>query len=82
MTHNLKTLPQYFQSAWTGRKTFEIRNNDRNFQMDDEIVLEEFNRNEDDYTGRSIEGFITYITSFEQKDGYVIFSYQETGRTE
>lgn len=41
-THNLKTLPIYFDAVARGDKTFEIRNNDRDFQTGDTLVLKEF----------------------------------------
>jgi len=79
VTHILKTLPCYFQSSWVGRKTFEIRNNDRHFKIDDEVELWEFDTEE---TGRCIRGVIDYITDFEQKKGFVVFSLHVTGRSE
>lgn len=82
MKHTLKTRPEYFQPAWVGSKTFEIRNNDRKFAVHDEIVLEEIEGADHEYTGRTIEGVIEYITDFEQKPGYVVFSYRVTFQTE
>lgn len=85
MKHELKVWPQYFKAIWCGDKTFEIRKNDRNFEERDEVVLKEFGPGEwggDDYTGREVEGFITYITDFEQKSGYVVFSFRESRRSE
>lgn len=79
--HELKTATQYFQALWIGDKTFEIRNNDRNFKERDEIVLQEIDADAD-YTGREIHGFIRYLTYFKQRPGYVVFSYQETSRIE
>lgn len=81
MKHELKVLPQYFKALWCGDKTFEIRLNDRNFQERDEVVLLEWN-DEEAFTGREINGFITYLTNFEQKEGYVVFSFRENGRME
>lgn len=72
-----------FKAIWCGDKTFEIRKNDRNFQERDEIVLQENeNGSHDGYTGREVSGFITYLTTYEQKKGYVVFSFFESGRTE
>lgn len=82
MKHELKVKPQYFKALWCGDKTFEIRKNDRNFEERDEVVLQEIEGADHDYTGREIEGFITYLTDFEQKPGYVVFSFKETRRTE
>ena len=50
MMHRLKTLPQYYQPIIEGRKPFEIRKNDRNFQIGDEVILNEWDG--ENYTGR------------------------------
>ena len=78
MSHQLKLWPQYFKAAWVGDKTFEIRLNDRGFEERDEITLLEYDPKDDAYTGRTIDGVITYMTDYEQKDGYVVFSYRVT----
>lgn len=57
-------------------KTFEIRNNDRNFQVGDRIDLLEWNPDTKEYTGREVEGRITYITNFAQKEGFVVFQFE------
>lgn len=84
MIHKLKCRLPYFKAAWAGVKSFEIRKNDRNFELNDEIVLQEYNHYLTEgmgaYTGREIHGFITYITDFEQVEGYVVFSYSESYR--
>lgn len=83
MTHSLKVYPKYFKALWRGDKTFEIRLNDRNFEERDEILLQEnTDGSHEGYTGREIGGFITYLTDYEQKKGYVVFSFQESFRTE
>lgn len=40
-THELKTDPKVFQQTWEGRKTFEIRKDDRDYQSGDVLVLRE-----------------------------------------
>lgn len=40
--HNLKCTNPYFQDVWDGKKTFEVRNNDRNFAVNDIICLKEY----------------------------------------
>lgn len=85
MRHALKVYPDYFKALWCGDKTFEIRKNDRSpgYEERDEIVLQENEDGGDDgYTGREIEGLITYLTTYEQKPGYVVFSFRETHRSE
>ena len=78
MLHDLKIKPEYFNAVLEGKKTFEIRNNDRNFQVDDSITLKEFD--EGQYTGRSIGTFeITYVLKgpcYGLQEGYCIFSFK------
>lgn len=73
--HQLKILPQYFQAVTVGDKSFEIRKNDRNYKVGDNIVLSEYE--EGQYTGRNILAKITYITDYEQKDDYVVFGIEK-----
>lgn len=48
--HNLKIRPNYFKDVIAEIKKFEIRFNDRGFEVGDLIVLEEFDNK--GYTGR------------------------------
>lgn len=52
MTHELKTYPKYFQETIEGNKPFEIRKNDRNFQVGDVLILKEWDNIK--YSGREI----------------------------
>jgi Domain of unknown function (DUF3850) len=72
--HELKTLKPYFQDVYSGVKKFEVRFNDRNFQVNDLLGLEEFDDATQTYTGRYIIRRITYILSDPMfvKDGFVI----------
>ena len=58
MKHELKIWPQYFARVSDGSKTFEVRENDRGFQQGDEVVLREWDPEEDphdtDPMGRSM----------------------------
>jgi len=84
MKHELKCWPEFFQAAWCGDKTFEVRKNDRNFKERDEIVLQEWDNVTGEYTEREIEGFITYLYTLSEpvSPGYVVFSFRESHRRE
>ena len=41
MIHELKTLPEYFEAVRKGDKTFELREDDRNFKVGDYLALNE-----------------------------------------
>lgn len=71
-THELKTFPQYFYAVQQGLKPFEIRRNDRKFLVGDRLLLKEWNPLSQRYTGEELLVEVTYITDFEQKDGYVV----------
>ena len=57
--HNLKILPEYYNAIDSGRKTFEVRFNDRNYQVDDILHLQEWVDGQ--YTGRKLEAEVTYL---------------------
>lgn len=79
MHHELKTLTQYYQAIKEGRKTFEIRYNDRGFQFGDTVTLVEIDE-QGTPTGNRKNIFITYVTNFEQKDDYVVFGFKNLAR--
>ena len=76
MIHELKTAPEYFEAVISGEKTFEVRKNDRPFQKGDLLALNEYDRTEETYSGRSCLVYIDYILKDPVycKDGYVIMS--------
>ncbi|GEO70520.1 DUF3850 domain-containing protein [Levilactobacillus acidifarinae] len=68
--HNLKVLPEYFEEQMAGRKRFEIRKNDRDYQVGDQLNLREWDGKK--YTGFCWIVWITYMTDYQQKPGYVV----------
>lgn len=74
MIHNLKILPTYFTDVAAGKKTFEIRKNDRNFQIGDSLVLHEWKGNH--YTGRKLTRTVCYVTDFKQRSKYVVLGIE------
>jgi hypothetical protein len=73
---HLKTWPKYFDAVKRGSKTFEIRKNDRPFLIGQKLVLQEYDPDDEKYTGREIERRISYMTDFEQKPGFVVLGLE------
>lgn len=75
--HELKILPQYYDEVKSQRKTFEIRKDDRDYQVGDTIILKEYNG---DYTGNKCKRKITYIMrdakEYGLNDDYCIIGMQ------
>lgn len=57
---NLKVLQPYFNDVKSGRKTFELRYNDRDYQTGDVLNLCEWSL-ETGYTGEEINKTISYV---------------------
>lgn len=63
-THTLKTLPSFYASIADGSKTFEVRDNDRDFAVGDRLVLRETEPSEHGggtLTGRETTCLVTYV---------------------
>lgn len=58
--HILKTLSHYFQKVETKEKTFELRQNDRNYQVGDRLILQEITT-EGAATGRTLSAIVTWM---------------------
>lgn len=74
MIHELKIRPEFFESCTSGKKTFEVRRNDRSFEVGDYLALNEWNG--EIYTGRCALFTVTYILADTEycKPGYAILS--------
>jgi len=85
MHHRLKIWPQFFTPVNEGLKTFEVRENDRGFQMGDTVTLSEWNPETEvihdemgsynqtkGYTGNEIKFRIGYVLPIDDKR--VVFS--------
>lgn len=79
MEHKLKILSRYYEAILQGKKTFEVRKDDRPFQEGDTLLLQEtVTPNGCGYTGREMEVKVTYILrdSDYVKDGYCIMGIE------
>ena len=80
MLHQLKIKSEYFLDVASGKKTFEIRKNDRDFHVGDFLGLNELtehsvnNKGEHKETGRFILAEVTYVLTDTEyvKDGYAV----------
>ena len=82
-THELKTHPQAFADVRAGRKRFEIRWDDRDFQVRDRLVLKEWDPATQAYTGDQAVRTVTFMLlggEFGLPIGYVIMGIEETWR--
>ena len=80
ITHNLKTLPKYFKAAISGAKTFEVRKDDRDFQVGDILQLQKYDNGQ--YLKDIFKTKITYVLGRNDdekqfvKTGYVILGME------
>ena len=71
-----KILPEYFDAVQEYRKNFELRKDEDNIQVGDELILEEWNG---EYTGNYTWRKVTYVLrnlpEYGLKDGYCIIGW-------
>lgn len=80
MIHQLKCESKYFEDVASGKKTFEVRNNDRDFRVGDFLALNELTphscnkKGEHKETGRCCIVHVIYILDDPDfcKEGYVV----------
>lgn len=83
MVHELKTWKEYFQLMVDGTKQFELRKNDRGFKVGDTLLLKEYDKEKETYTGRNLHQKITYLLYgadaevFGLKEGFCILGLGE-----
>jgi len=77
-THELKTWPMYFRAIVEGKKNFEIRRDDRDFSPGDVLLLIEYERQAQHFTGAQVERKITYILREHEglREGFAILGFE------
>lgn len=74
----LKIWCKSFEAILDGTKTFEVRENDHDYQIHDILLLREYSPIELKYSGRECMVQITYIqTEFGLPDGIVCMSVKK-----
>jgi hypothetical protein len=75
--HELKTWPEYFAVAGDDKR-FELRKDDRGFEVGDFLLLKEFDPSTNEYTGKKkimvVDSIFRNIPKFGLMDGYCIMS--------
>lgn len=75
--HELKILPEYYDAVISNIKNFELRKDDRDFQVGDFVYLKEYADGE--YTGRETCFHIRYILrncpEYGLMDGFCIIGW-------
>lgn len=73
-----KTLPQYFKEVWIENKNFELRKDEDDVQVGDELILEEWEP-EKGYTGMFARRDVLYVLrnvpEYGLMDGYCIIGF-------
>lgn len=63
-THTVKSWTEFYQKMLDGTKKHDMRNmKDREYKVNDIMILQEYDFAKGEYTGREAEFIITYITS-------------------
>ena len=77
--HILKTWPEQFQAVWDEIKPWEFRKNDRNYEVGDILLLEEWDNEKKKFTTREIKARVVYMLKegFGLPEGFVILSLAE-----
>ena len=79
-THELKTWPGCFAAVQAGNKPFDVRENDKNFQLGDELLLCEFEPESEQHTGRSITRWVSYVLqggAFGIEPGWCVLGFSD-----
>jgi hypothetical protein len=82
--HELKTWTKYYNELMSGKKTFEVRKNDRGFLVGDTLYLREYDPAFRIYTGRWSLWTITYLVDLKEITDcnadvpYVVISIKKT----
>ncbi|MEK7624792.1 MAG: DUF3850 domain-containing protein [Patescibacteria group bacterium] len=89
-TIHKKILRGHFEKIISGKKKVELRLADFKINEGDNLVLEEWDKNRKEYTGRKVEVVATYILKTKeqtfwpaedvQKFGFQIIQFEPKGR--
>lgn len=75
-THVLKIWPIYYDPILDGRKTFEVRRNDRFYKIGDILELREISPLDAEFTKRVCHVKVKYVCDLPGVTGYVGMSVE------
>lgn len=77
--HYLKTWKPFFQDVKSGMKQFEVRKNDRDYQVGDTLILNEVDQNTEKHTGDWVAKSVVYKLDDTRfvKEGFIILGLQD-----
>ena len=78
--HELKVWPACFAAVEDGRKAFDVRLNDRNYQLGDALLLREYEPESEQYSGRTVERWVSYLMqggTFGLEPGWCVLGLAE-----
>lgn len=82
-THEIKCWQKPFQATWDGDKTYEIRVDDRGYEVGDTLHQREWDVGLQRYTGRAVVSRVTYKTeggNWGLPKGICVLGIKVTGR--
>jgi ribosomal protein S17 len=65
-----KVHPKYFKPMAGGKKNYEFRLNDFEVKEGDTLILEEWDPETKEYTGRKLEKKVTYVGKFDLNNSF------------
>lgn len=81
MTHALKTWKEFYSLLEKGDKTFELRKDDRPFEVGDILLAQEYDKEKKEYSGKENPFVITFILRDAEalglKKGYCVLGIKE-----
>lgn len=77
--HELKINPKFIQRILDGTKTFEIRKNDRDYQVGDTLIMRAYDEQigwPDHGVYDTVVAKVVYFTTAYQQEGYCVLGIQ------
>lgn len=74
-----KIWPKYFEEILEGKRKFEMRLADFDIKKGDILVLEEYNPETKEYTGRVVKKEVNFLSKFNPTEAHTIEEIKKFG---